>query len=67
MIPGDILIAVVVILAGAVAWLVLRAIGTVIIRRRQVAAHRRREPRTHGDDGGMPIPVRRGHVTRMPR
>ncbi len=67
MIPGDILIAVVVVLAGAIAWLALRALGTLIVRCRQVQAQRNREPRTQGDDGGHPIPVRRGHVTRLPR
>lgn len=51
-IPADILIALFVMLFFLYAWLTLRWIGDVLVARRK----RRREPETHGDDGGRPAP-----------
>ena len=52
------------ILIFALAWLVLRKMADVIIRR-AVKRRRMAEPETHGDQGG--IPVVKGRVEVIPR
>jgi len=37
------------VFVGPVAWLTLRWLGGIIVRQSQVAAHRKREPETHGN------------------
>ncbi len=55
------------VFVGPVVALIFSWLGTIIVRRRQIAAHRNREPVTYGDSGGVPLIEKRGHVTRMPR
>ena len=63
---ADLLTAAIALLVGLpIGWLAFRWLGGVIVRQRQVAAHRAREPRTHGDDGG--IPAVKGRVEIIPR
>ncbi len=63
---ADLLTAAISLLVGLpIGWLIFRKLGGFIVRQRQVAAHRAREPRTHGDDGG--IPVAKGRVENIPR
>ncbi len=62
---ADILVGLFVLLFLVVAWLTLRWMGNVIIRRRDELHRRLSEPRTHGDDGGYP--VIKGRVKIIPR
>ncbi len=62
---ADILVVLFVLLFLAVAWLTLRWMGNIIIRRRDELHRRLSEPRTHGDDGGYP--VIKGRVKIIPR
>ncbi len=62
---ADILVVLFVLLFLAVAWLTLRWMGNIIIRRRDELHRRLSEPRTDGDDGGYP--VIKGRVKIIPR
>ena len=46
---------IIILLLVVMVFLTLRWLGKLIVRHRQVAAKREREPETHGDDGGRPI------------
>jgi hypothetical protein len=64
MTPADILIGLFTVLFLILAWLVLRWMAIVNVKRRELRRHLN-EPRTHGDEGG--IPIVKGRIEVLPR
>ncbi|MCH8154967.1 MAG: hypothetical protein IH786_06845 [Proteobacteria bacterium] len=64
MTPADILIGLFTLLFLILAWLVLRWMASVTVNRRELR-RRLNEPRTHGDEGG--IPIVKGRIEALPR
>ncbi len=67
MVFADLVFGIIILLLLVVTFPLLRWLGTVIVRRRQIAALRNREPWKYGDPARVPVIEKRGSVEVIPK